>query len=78
MSIQALEAAVDALCSNLQDSVLLSSDGQFIEENRHEIASIVATLDENDKKLRMIDNYLEDWRNELARVRLHRRQRTPG
>lgn len=70
MSIQAVEASVDALCTSLQESILLSSDSHFIEEHRHDIAAVVDVLDENDRKMRMIDNYMEDWRAELAKARL--------
>eukprot|EP00892_Ulva_mutabilis_P001663 jgi/Ulvmu1/11498/UM077_0047.1 len=69
MSAQAVASAVDAFCTQLEETHLMTSDSQFIEANRHDIAAVVETLDENDRKLRMIDNYMDDWRSELAKLK---------
>lgn len=65
-----METSLSDLCAHLEDRFIASTSEEFIEEHRREIASAATVLEENDKKLKMISHYVEEWKVELARVRL--------
>lgn len=68
--MHAVESAIDELCSDLEARWCTSSSEEFIEQHCAEIAEAAEMLEENDKKLRMIEAYVQDWETELALVRI--------